>query len=473
LPASAYEGLGLSASTVKTLTKPQDAPASAASPNVLQAQPQSARDLAMNESSITLYAELLLNIRTVTLFASLRTVHTRETKATLSTNGDSITISHEGASATIHLPVNAGGGGDAALALPASPPSKELSLRLQIEEQDDSELFTGVHTEERKANIVPWDGASLNEMKNVRILCKSCQSLAIDGAKVVDWRDLPNENWAEMMDFWHCHKPDEHHLHDHTHHDAVAKKGYAAGNQFKATEGIGFVDLSSLLLAEADCAGADPESSHNEMVAHALVCKTCDKNIGYTEPSSGGWRIRKWYDKSPSIATSPDSATPPSPPPSTYSTQKWISARLLSLIENLGIRKFHVHPPTSSPSTSSSPTELSSTPANPTPSLLLWVFTPDLLFSSSIPSPRRHDPTRAMKIFYQRRAWKELAPGEPEEVGVEVLELDAELYSELETGLEEGRKLLPVGARTFKEWEVGLLDRFDVAEVRKGGSNGN
>jgi hypothetical protein len=255
LPASAYEGLGLSPNTVKILTKPQDAPASAASPNVLQAEPPSARDLAMYESSIILYAELLLNIRTVTLFTSLRTVHTRETKATLSTDGYSITVSHEGESATIHLPIKAGGGGDAVLTLPASPPSKEISLRLQIEEQDHSELFTGVHAEERKANVVPWDGASLNEMKNVRILCKSCRSLVSDGAKIVDWRDLPNENWAEMMDFWHCHKPDEHHLHDHAQHTAVANKGYAAGNQFRATEGIGFVDLSSFLLAESDCEG--------------------------------------------------------------------------------------------------------------------------------------------------------------------------------------------------------------------------
>lgn len=253
LPESAYGDLGLPSNTVKILTKPQKAPATDASPNVLQAEPQSAKDLAMNQSSITLYAELLLNIRTVTLFASLRTVYTRETKAKLSIDGYEITVTHEGESATIRLPVKAQGGGDAALSLPANPPSKEISLRLQIEEQDGSELFTGIQAEERKANIVPWDGASLNTMKDVKAFCKGCKECVLPSGKIKEWRDLPNENWAEMMDFWHCHKPDEHHLHDHTHHDTVAKKGYAAANRLQAKNGIGFVDLASLLLKEEDC----------------------------------------------------------------------------------------------------------------------------------------------------------------------------------------------------------------------------
>lgn len=270
LPASAYEGLGLPSNTVNILTKPQPAPKDAASPNVLQAEPLPAHGLALNESSITLYAELLLHIRTVTLFASLRTVHTRETKATLASDGYSITVTHEGESATIRLPIKATGGGDAALSLPAHPPSKELSLRLQIEEQEGSDLFTGVHAEERKANLVPWDGASLNERKDVNLLCKNCEAVVLPSGQIKEWRDLPNENWAEMMDFWHCHKPDEHHLHDHTHHTTVAKKGYAAGNRLKASESVGFVDLASFLLKEQECSGVQ--------VGHASSISPSDFN---------------------------------------------------------------------------------------------------------------------------------------------------------------------------------------------------
>lgn len=259
LPASAYDALGLSEETVKIATtpKPSASPATIASPNLLQDTQEPEQRLAMNDTSITLYAELLLNIRTVTLFASLRTVHTRETKAKLASDGCTVTVTHEGASATIKLPIQVEGGGDAALSLPANPPSKDLTLRLQIEEKEGSNMLGTLLSEERKANIVPWDGASLNAQKEVTIYCKSCKEVIVPAGVVGEWRDLPNENWAEMMDFWHCHKPDEHHLHDHANEEAIGNKGYAAGNRLQATKGLGFVDLTSFLLKAEDCIGIE------------------------------------------------------------------------------------------------------------------------------------------------------------------------------------------------------------------------
>jgi hypothetical protein len=256
LPASAYEALELPPDTVKILTNPKPEKSAAASPNLLENEPAKEHPLALSESSITLYAELLLHIRTVTLFASLRSFHTHATKATLHADGASITVTHEGASATIRLPIKVQGGGDAALQIPSQPPKKDLTLRLQIEEKDGTDFLGKVRAEERKANIVPWDGASLNGMEDVEIVCKSCHRVVVRQGAINEWRDLPNENWAEMMDFWHCHKPDEHHLHNHTHEAAAEKKGYAAGNRLQALAGVGFVDLASLLLKEQDCEGA-------------------------------------------------------------------------------------------------------------------------------------------------------------------------------------------------------------------------
>lgn len=269
LPASAYEALELPTETVRVLTNPRPPSPSAASPNLLQNAREPDQSLAPNESSITLYAELLLHIRAITLFASLRTVHTRETNAKLSTDGSRLTVSHEGQSATIRLPIKVKGGGDAALSLPAQPPSKELSLRLQIEEKDDSDLLGTLQSEERKANIVPWDGAFLAKSKHVEIHCRSCQQVIITKGRIEEWRDLPNENWAEMMDFWHCHKPDEHHLHDHTHETVVGKKGYAAGNRLRAIGKIGFIDLTGFLLKEHDCEGVEVGYSKSSGLSHA------------------------------------------------------------------------------------------------------------------------------------------------------------------------------------------------------------
>jgi hypothetical protein len=259
LPESAYAALGLSPEAIKDLMtpKPIPEPTSIAAPNLLQSDEDNAQPMAPNETLITLYAELLLHIRTVTLFASLRTNHSRGTDVKMYADGSYITVSHEGYSASIRLPIDVKGGGDAALELPSQPPSKELTLRLQLEEKEESDLLGTLQREDRKANIVPWDGASLTDANDVAVSCKSCNGLLVPQAKVQQWRDLPNENWAEMMDFWHCHKPDEHHLHDHTHDDTVGQKGYAAGNRLQAAEGVGFVDLTSFLLAASDCEGAE------------------------------------------------------------------------------------------------------------------------------------------------------------------------------------------------------------------------
>ncbi|KAF1944170.1 hypothetical protein EJ02DRAFT_452777 [Clathrospora elynae] len=489
LPESAYEALGLSPAAIYDLMHPKLAPkpAKIAAPNLLQSDEDNARPMAPNETSISLYAELLLHIRTITLFASLRTNHSRQTDAKMSADGSYITVSHEGQSASIRLPINIKGGGDAALELPSLPPTKELTLRLQLEEMEGSDMLGTLQSEDRQANVVPWDGASINETKAAEITCKSCEAVIVSKGKIGQWRDLPNENWAEMMDFWHCHKPDEHHLHDHTHEHTVGQKGYAASNRLQAVDGVGFVDLTSFLLSEQDCEGAQLYSGEGSSQKDTVVCKHCKQVVGTRDATTDGWRIRKW-----SIALS-SSSTISSGLPTTYSVQKWISARLLYLIENSGVRKFHIHPastahtpsvPTSTP-TSTDPSSPSPSPPLPkltyetpetstlTPSLLIWVFTPDLLFSSSISSPGRLDPTRSIKIFYQRQTWQPLKPGEPESASIEDVEFPGDFYEELDKALRESQRLLPPTARKFQGWHVGLLERFDVVEAGSNDGNGH
>lgn len=72
------------------------------------------------------------------------------------------------------------------------------------------------------------------------------------------WRDLPSENWAEMMEFWHCHKPDVpvgekggEEGGDNT------LKGYGANTRMMAQKGVGKVDLTYFLLDSEDCSGLE------------------------------------------------------------------------------------------------------------------------------------------------------------------------------------------------------------------------
>lgn len=46
------------------------------------------------------------------------------------------------------------------------------------------------------------------------------------------------------------------------------------------------------------------------------------------------------------------------------------------------------------------------------------------------------------------------------------------LYKSLVECLEESKRLLPVAARRFQEWDVGILERFDGRDVRVVGEEG-
>ncbi|KAF2013120.1 hypothetical protein BU24DRAFT_424120 [Aaosphaeria arxii CBS 175.79] len=416
--------------------------------------------------SIALYCELLVHVRLVTLLISLPTVCNITTRASLSPDSLHVTVHHEGDSATIRLPSKAKkeNHSNSSLTLPLEPPRKELSLRLQIEESTESKLPYMLHASERKSNIIPWDGASLDAVKEPALCCKKCTCVIVSSNNITAWKDLPNENWAEMMDFWHCHKPDESHLHSSTHTEAVAGKGYAAGNRLKAARGIGFVDLTSFLFKETDCEGARSATSIENQDDTSVCCSSCKQVLGTIDEATEGWRVWKWNLHLSSLpAQNLENATSGI----TYAVQKWISVQLLSAIDFHGVRKFHIH------GNNQSLAEV--------PSLLIWIFTPDLLVSHSsfllpsssssfaVPSSGYGPPAssrRAMKIFFKESTYRKPKPGESESASVEDIAFPLDLCKELKEILVQSQQLLPAGAKRFQGWEVGLLERFDVGEDR-------
>ncbi|KAH7060808.1 ubiquitin-conjugating enzyme E2-binding protein [Macrophomina phaseolina] len=439
-------------------TSPTPAPAITAS--LTKPPPSSSQPPRPNSSILHLYAELLLNIRTVSLAASLRSSHTAQTTATLAADGATVTLTHEGDSATIRLPtrVVANGGGSAGLTLPpVSRAGKEVCLRLRVEGEREGGGLGG-----EAGNVVPWGAAGMTGCEGVR--CHECGACVVcvgrrEGWKekggVKSWMDLPNENWAEMMDFWHCHKPHEHHMPGHKRGDEQPQKEYAAGNRIVARSGVGYVDLAYLLFREEDCCGVQPSPPKSDQPTNhqPLICSTCKTVVGVVDPRAEGWRIWKW-----SIAVTPKG----SDKPQTHGVSKWIAAQLLYLIESQGVRKFTVTPDVDFTSSGESGNEEDRGP------IMIWVFTPDIAFSSSVAAERRRDPTRAMKVL-----WKPApAPTTPPAIeaggaslSVEELRLPATAFNAFKAALEEGREWLPESARRFKEWDVGLVERFAEDEV--------
>ena len=64
-----------------------------------------------------------------------------------------------------------------------------------------------------------------------------------------------------------------------------------------------------------------------------------------------------------------------------------------------------------------------------------------------------------MKVFYQE-AGEEEAEALMGKEGVEEVFLPWEAINEIECALRESGKCLPESGRRFREWEVGLLERF-------------
>lgn len=202
-------------------------------------------------SKVLIYAELLSNIRQISVIASLDTPSDASTKVQLSANGQEVILHHQGRTASLSL------SGQVAPSPRLQQPvlgSKELSWRLPLRES-----FARSNAESATNNEAPWPAMeTAQDAENHEFYCSSCGAVILKGGVLRHWRDLPSENWAEMMDFWHCHKPDipeaKGNEHDgHFHEDPNASRGYGANTKFTAQSGIGFVDLTTFLVAESDC----------------------------------------------------------------------------------------------------------------------------------------------------------------------------------------------------------------------------
>lgn len=96
----------------------------------------------------------------------------------------------------------------------------------------------------------------------------------------------------------------------------------------------------------------------------------------------------------------------------------------------------------------------------------LWVFNPDLRYSTtSTTQSNTTTARRGMKILYQETSNTEdlLSPenGKPSSLSLEELELPSDIYRSVYQTLGERNAMLPVSARGFREWRVGILERFE------------
>lgn len=216
-----------------------------------------------SETAPLLYAELLSNIRQISLAISLGSASDASTQVVVAADGENVELKHHGQSHTLRLPSKVALGG--AILPIQRPGASALSWRLPLGQATD--------TDASSAESSTWTATDLKA--GSQVACRQCQAVVVNQDVVKVWKDLPSENWAEMMEFWHCHKPGDHdHDHDdHHHHDksnavsasqtsgqgakaddmSLAARGYGASSVISAQQSVGFVDLTTLLFVEQDC----------------------------------------------------------------------------------------------------------------------------------------------------------------------------------------------------------------------------
>ncbi|KAI0444823.1 ubiquitin-conjugating enzyme E2C-binding protein [Xylaria telfairii] len=390
---------------------------------------------------ILIYAELLSNIRQVSVGCTLPTPISEATRVTVAPDGWALTVAHDGSSETIRLPES--------VALFSQLPIREsggtgLSWRLPL-----ATLATGRVLPAASEESVPWSATDLE--RGSTVICRMCKSNIVDTGTLKVWKDLPSENWAEMMEFWHCHKP-----HDHTHHnndEHLTHRGYGSSSRITAQPGIGFVDLTSFLLADSDLVSSSISASartnrpgNGTKATITLHCTSCKTNLGVqNDKDASSISLFKWQV----LVQQKSQINQESPPPS---LAQCVSAMLLATMARSGCSKSILLP-----IKARSPNDTSdSEDASRVQRLLnIWVFNANITYSST-KAPT--SPTGAIKVFYrtvsQQEADKMLDSITSD---VQDISLPCEAITIISELLDKSNGFVPETDRKFKEWTVGLL----------------
>ncbi|OBT53243.1 hypothetical protein VE04_05822 [Pseudogymnoascus sp. 24MN13] len=389
-----------------------------------------------------IYAELLPNIRQISVLAALPTPSDGTTRVSISGDSAILTLVHNGATTSLQLP-----GAIAPTSSTRTAASQPCPAILAHPSRGLSVATTRCALPSR---------------------CRRRPAHARARARFPA-EDADSENWAEMMEFWHCHKPDvpvgekgDEEGGDNT------TKGYGANTRMMAQKGVGKVDLTYFLLDGEDCSGLETNPS-----SLTLSCTSCAAHIGISTPA--GNQLYKWSLSLTAPLTtatsSPTTQLAPTSPPLPH----FLLPQLHAQSSALGVSKFIIRPP---PPLADAKSE---SDADAEVGVYVWLFAPSLTVSfSSISShptssspaltPRNSSPPPplpASKLLFRPSSPRDEATAllDAPNSAVEEVRLPASVVRAFTTLLQESNARLPEGARAFAGgWDVGILEVWDGGE---------
>ncbi|KAF7533372.1 hypothetical protein G7054_g7123 [Neopestalotiopsis clavispora] len=374
---------------------------------------------------IILYAELLSNIRQVSVGCSLSSAcTTTSTQASLSADGQQLTVQHEDEERTLRLP----GRVSAPQKLPIqSRDSRNLAWRLPLAGAAPATRF--IPPSQLDAQTVAWSATELPAGGMVK--CRDCQTTVIEEGAIKRLERPPQRELGRD--------------------DGVLALGYGANSRIAGQAGTGFVDLSSLLFSEKDCANLTPveintaseESSNSTKHGNPVTCSTCSSEIGAVHVETSSVTLYKWQV----TIASPVSKVDLQPQPT---LAHCVASILASTLSRSGCSKSIILPIGATPSTLSQSGQ---------PLLHIWLFNGNISFTSSV--VESEGPVPAVKVLY-RFVTKAEADRLSDSIMSDVQEitLPAHAVQGLRLLLERSNQWLPSGDRIFKEWTVGLLGKW-------------
>ncbi|KAL9943719.1 hypothetical protein ACHAP6_007030 [Verticillium nonalfalfae] len=422
--------------------------------------------------TVVIYAELLPNIRHVSIAVSLPSPADATTSVQTSANGDSILVTHRGDSKEARLPGRVSA--PSALPIPSTPPSGPTSLAWRLPVSTSVALPS---TRDELQPTIPWSAQDLTPRS--AMACRQCGEAVVPEGRLDVWKDLPSENWAEMMDFWHCHKP---HDHDHDQEkngddgddEHLTKRGYGANSSIAAQTRVGFVDLTSFLLAEEDCTSlrfSTPDATSTRSTAAAaldaspaaqpprllhVTCASCAVHIGFYNTAIASVVLFKWQTTCQTTATVAASAASPLAESAPPTGADCLAATLLATLSRSGSSKSVIVPTVQAPP---NPNNDDGGGEQQQPALHVWVLNSNITYASSLrPSA---GPRSALKLLYKPIPFEQ-ADAMLESFALDVQEVNfpVAVIAAAARGFEDSALLLPAGERLFNGWRVALLDKW-------------
>lgn len=189
-------------------------------------------------------------------------------------------------------------------------------------------------------------------------------------------------------------------------------------------------DNDEVHAADNPCKVTPTETTDEKRASLDLVCSDCGTFVGKLSQEESSHRL--WKSR---IALRQRSGNELE----IFDSSIFTGAQMLQLMESTISRRVVVHQGSG-------------------PGILCWIFNPDIYYSSSKRGATVH---RAMKVFY-KEIDDPLKMLDENSSTLEELALPTTELASLRNTLEDTKAILPASARTFQEWQVGLIDRHEA-----------